>query len=326
VWVLAGVAADERRAAGMPMIDGTRISSSDAMALLAELRPAAIVRGVSEDVAGNNPEALFARAAASAAIPVFAVEDFPGNFWPQPEERLDGLFVEDEVTRGLHVARGVGVDRVHPTGNPRYDALADVDRGERRKQTRDKLGLVEEDRAVLWVGQPNASDSVATLERLLPDLRRLGATLLVRAHPRDSVEAGHAYARLLAGAGLHTLNVTAFPGVTDLCCGSDLVATQFSSVAVEASHLGTPAVFALFDDLGGRYLRERKGYAVPPWCAGGAAYLIRTHGEVGPVLNRALDSAASRRRIVHNFVTRYGSRANRASMVAEMIRSAFGAR
>ena len=325
VYVVEGISKAHRKLKGEPLLDvsdlGTKYGGADSF--LAALRPAAVVRGVSEGVEGDDAEALLAEAARARSVPVFAVEDFPGNFWPRPEERLDALFVEDESARALHASRGVPSAKVYVTGNPRYDALRRVDRAARRAETRQALGLQEET-AVLWVGQPDAGDSAATLERLLPDLKRLGVTLLFRAHPRDAGYRTGRYDQLFASSGMRVLDVTSAGDVVGLCCASDLVATQFSSVAVEAGYLGTPAVFAVFEDLGGRYLRTHKGYAVPPWCENNCAFLIDDVKIALPVVDRALHDAGTRRVVLENFSRRYTMKPDSAPAIAAVIRERVG--
>jgi hypothetical protein len=155
--------------------------------------------------------------------------------------RLDALCVETDATADLHVPAG----RIHVTGNPRYDALRAVDAPARRTAMRAELELNDELLA-LWVGQPDAGDSYRTLEAVLPSLREAKTGLLFRAHPRDAAYAsGRRYATLLAEAGISCRDVTAAPDVIGLCCAADLVVTQFSSVAVEAGYVGTPALFVL---------------------------------------------------------------------------------
>lgn len=94
------------------------------------------------------------------------------------------------------------------------------------------------------------------------------------------------------------------PKSTDLaglCCASDLVATQFSSVAVEAAYLGTPALFALLPMLGAQRFRAKKGYATPPWCASGSAFLIDHEGAVPAIVEQALHDDAARRAVLDAF-------------------------
>lgn len=320
VFVVDGVASLQRHADGAPHLAVGDIERryGDLAGLVAALRPRALVRGTSDDVAGANIEQAAAAAATKAGVAVFIVEDFPGNHWPGPE-RLDGLFVEDDGAAALQRARGVPGDRVYPTGNPRYDALRTIDAAEQRAITRHRLGL-DVAPVTLWVGQPDAEASYRTLEVVLPRLARLGATLLFRAHPRDGAWEAGRYDALLAGARLRAIDVTRVPDVVGLCCASDLVVTQFSSVAVEAGFLGTPALFVVLPGLGADYLRERKGYAVPPWGVAGAAFVADTDAATGDIVERALCDPNARRAVRAAFVQRYASRPPSAPAVAAVLR------
>ena len=112
----------------------------------------AVVVGTSEGVPGGNVEELATCAAVIAGLPVFAIEDFPGNYRQRADCRLEGLFVEDDLARNLAGAY------IYVTGNPRYDALKTIDCEYLRVSTRALLGLGLQ-RVVLWAGQPDGNNS-----------------------------------------------------------------------------------------------------------------------------------------------------------------------
>lgn len=325
IYVVEGISREHRQARGEPFLDFLSIEAEygDLAGFMDTLKPAAVIRSSSEGVDGTNVESLLASVAAERDVPVFVVEDFSGNFWAKPEERVDALFVEDEATAKRHLARGIPRERVYATGNPRYDALRKIDRLAKRAETRRALGLSDEN-VVLWVGQPHGRDSYRTLELLLPHFKEAGATLLFRAHPRDLAYRGGKYAPLLAAAGIAGLDVSQLSDVIGLCCASDLVVTQFSSVAVEAGYVGTPALFALFDEVGGRYFRTHKGYAVPPWCENGSAFLIDDAKMGSAVINRAMHDGEARRAILENFARHYTERPESALAIATVIDRTLG--
>lgn len=155
------------------------------------------------------------------------------------------------------------------------------------------------DRAVLWIGQPETEDSLKSLRCLLPALEAASAPLWFRAHPRDEGYARGAYAKLLDRAQAKDLTAAAL----DECLrmGPALVATQFSSVAIEAGFWGIPALNVLLPDAGAARLAAKKGYAVPPWCEAGAAFLIRDRTEAHTMLNKALGSPQARARALECF-------------------------
>lgn len=319
VWAVDGIARRHRSGRGEPFVDPAAIRRGGGPSeFLARARARAVVRSTSDDVDGVSLEDALTVAAAAADIPVVVVEDFPGNFHAAPDGRGDALCVETEATAALHAERGVAPARIYVTGNPRYDHLREVDAAARRAAVRAELGLGS-DPLALWVGQPDAGDSYATLEAVLPALRAASATVLFRAHPRDVVYAEGRYARLLDEAGVPVRDATAAPDVIGLCCAADLVVTQFSSVAVEAGYLGTPALFVLLEHLGGLYIRKRKGYAIPPWCKENCAFLLDDAKMAAVVVDGAMHDTEAREAVRVNFARRYATRPPSASAVARII-------
>jgi len=117
------------------------------------------------------------------------------------------------------------------------------------------------------------------------------------------------------------LDVSLYPDVLGLYCGSDLVITQFSSAGVEASYLGVPALFVLFDDLGKQYLRSFKGYDMLPWCKAGCAFLIEHEQDIKDVLEQAISDEVSREVVRASFQRRFGARGDSAKVIARQIRA-----
>ena len=120
------------------------------------------------------------------------------------------------------------------------------------------------------------------------------------------------------------MNVKDFSAETDpigLYCSADLVATQFSSASLEASHLGIPALLVLFDDLGKKYLRANKGYELPPSCRDNCSFLIEDGDKIPEVLGRALFNDAARTEIVGNLQARFSNDGGIAKSIAEHIKA-----
>lgn len=255
-WILDGTAAAAARAEGLAFSrwDG-RLRGA-----------AAVLRGTSELPDGRNPEAAAARAASRAGVPVFALEDFPGNYRGSLAG-LAGLFVEFQSGRKGALA----------FGNPRYERMP--------RPTRTRAAAREP--VVLWIGQPDGARCRRTLAALAPALRAAGAFVLLRAHPRD---AGSGYGRLLKG-----VRVLDAADPRAALAAADLAVTQFSSMAVEAAAAGVPALFVLLPGAGADYLRERTGRKSLPWCENGAAFLLARPGAAKAVLERALFDRAARR-------------------------------
>lgn len=278
----------------------------------------AVVVGTSEGVPGGNVEEIATRAAVIASLPVFAIEDFPGNYRHRADCRLEGLFVEDDL------ARNVAGAHICVTGNPRYDALKTTDREHLRVSTRAVLGLGLQ-RVVLWAGQPDGNNSYLALERIMPHLSKEGVVLLFKAHPRDMAYQRGRYERLLSGLAL-VRDVTSVKDTCGLCCAADLVVTQFSSVGVEAGHLGTPTLYVLFDDLGKAYMRQMKGYDTVLWAVRNCAFLIDSFDDIRDRIRSALFDEAAQERVRKNFRRCYKSGPPAGEAVAVVIRAALEGR
>ena len=322
-FLVDGPARDARRSAAGEYWDLRRIEATyDSMDRFMQGESVrAVIVGTSDGVPDGNVEELAVRAATAAGIAVFVIEDFPGNYRYRADSRLDGLFVEDDLLRKVHGARGVPLDRIYCTGNPRYDVLRTLDRKRLRAAARASLGIGAE-RVVLWAGQPDGDNSYLALERLMPHLSREGVALLFKAHPRDTAYHSGRYGRMLSGAA-SIKDVTQEKDTIGLCCAADLVITQFSSVGVEAGYLGTPVLYALFDDLGKAYVRRRKGYDIVPWAARECAFLLDSSSDARAIINAALFDETARARTRENFRRCYGARPPAGEAVVAVIRAVF---
>lgn len=325
MYLVEGVSKEERSRQGLPFYDAAQVETGfrNLEDWLRETGIKAVVRSTSESVQEPNVEQMAAVAAGRAGIPVFVVEDFPGNYLPSPDERLDGLFVEDESVAALHRARSVDPKAIFITGNPRYTSLATVNRESTRMRAREELDLGDA-RAVLWAGQPDGDNSFLALGRLLEGYADGRFTLLFRAHPRDQLYASGRYDELWHRTSINVRDLSSHPDVLDLYGASDLVMTQFSSAAVEASYLGVPALFALFDDLGKQYLRTFKGYESLPWSHNGCAFLIEREDQIPNVMESAIFDDSARERVAANFRRHFSARRDCAEEIANHIRAAIG--
>jgi hypothetical protein len=242
--------------------------------------------GTSDTRRGRNAEAAARIAANLRHVPCVVIEDFAGNYTHVPAGEPQLLVVDSQSAAILARGRDHRLDvRVLPS--PRYDRLR-RGLGELRSGARDEA-------AVLWIGQPETEDSLATLRRLLPALATQSVRVWVRAHPRDAGYGRGAY------AGLAVEDVTSLTLEECLARRPRLVITQFSSVAIEAGFWGIPSLNVLFPDAGGRTLAEKKGYLVPPWCEEGAAFLIVDEQDTKKVLDRALGSGDARNAAMQAF-------------------------
>ena len=323
-YLVEGVSKIRRREQGLPFLDMKKINdtwgSLEKFILDENIR--AVVRSTSESVIEENVESLASKTAKIVGIPVFVIEDFPGNYQQNAHERLDCLFVEDESLIEFHSSRGINRGSIYNYGNPRYASLDLIDTAQNRQKARRHLGLSENERALLWAGQPDSTDSYLALTRLLPALDKTQVTLLFKAHPRDQFYVEGGYSELLgkrSASHRDIIDISEFSDTIRLYCASDLVVTQFSSAAVEASYLGVPALFVLFQDLGRKYLRQWKGYEELPWCSGGSAFLIEEPDQIDSTLQQALFDERSRKKVIKNFNDRFSAKSSGAKFITTLI-------
>lgn len=155
-FMVQGAALESRRRDGLPRFEtgSNNPSQHEVVSFIERHGINAVVRGTSEDIKFPNVEALAAAAAVQAGIPLFVVEDFPGNYQAFDGSPIDGLFVEDQWAQELHCSSGLDREKIFAYGNPRYDKLRDIDRDRSRQATRAKLGLSDEKVVYGWVSRP----------------------------------------------------------------------------------------------------------------------------------------------------------------------------
>ena len=323
VYLVDSMISKEQKGSSTIHIDSVRVKSEwgDLESFVSEINPSAVIRGCSEGVRSElNIESQVAQICLDQDIPVFVIEDFPGNYWPGRNERLDGIFVEDDSLGKMYEARGIRADLIHVIRNPRYDAWKAIDFNSAREGMRDKLGI-SDSRTILWAGQPDGNNSYETLKRVLESYRNEDVNLLFRAHPRDSWYINGDYSELMELDGVNIIDVTNDQDLVGLYCAADLVATQFSSAAVEASHLGVPAVYILFEDLGQRNLKESKGYSIPLWARHGSSFIIRNQEELSSTIDEALFNLPRRNQVLANFNSRFSSSVNHSDCIINRIKA-----
>lgn len=269
-----------------------------------------LVVGTSNSARGRRAESAARRAAAQSGVPVAAIEDYPGNYCELPDCRTRLLIVESAFSERVYRARPAAPPPITVIAPARYDRW----RGKARSTV-----VPQAPYAVLWAGQPETNACVATLEWLLPQFAGLPAKLLFRAHPRDPALYASVYRELFARAGVEYLDVSAEPLEATLARRLDLVATQFSSVAVDAGFAGVPSLHVLLPDAGGGLLRRLKGYDIPAICDAGAAFLT-TGGSGDRRLRAALLDAAAREGMMARFRDLYAVDAPTAQLVAAALR------
>jgi len=229
--------------------------------------------------------------------------------------RIRVLPAASHLVRGrLESAFALPDERVPVTGEPRVDVLSRGTADERRTAARAELARLcgEVDAAtsvVLYAptwrdGAPDpAVPSAAEWATLLGVLGRRGALLLVRSHPLGAGEYGPPQPTSL----VKTLGSDRVADVTPLLAGVDVLVTDYSSLAFDASLVPLPVVFLApdVDD----YARRRGFYgryadvAGDDWAADwtGAAAQLDAVLEGGAERERRLDSARALSARVHSF-------------------------
>ena len=260
-----------------------------------------LIVGTSDSAGGRAVESAARRAARAIGIPIAAIEDFSGNYFDVDGGEADVVFVESAAARIVLAERYCrqGALHIEVASPARYDAyrarLAELREGTQRAWARARAP------AVLWAGQPETADSLATLEALMPVALEHGAEVLFKAHPRDPGYASGAYRKLLDPAGNRVRDVTDLTTPDALAAAPRLVATQFSSVAIEAGFYGIPALWILLPDAGGARLKQKKGYATPPLCMAGAAARAESQTALGHVFGQILRDDVYRETLIRCF-------------------------
>ena len=262
---------------------------------------AAIVVGTSDSALGRNVESAARTAAVRMNLTVVAIEDYAGNYFEVMDAPTNLLVVESEPAAQLIR------DRLGATCPP--IAIFSSCRYDRYRSKLDSLRAAVlsswsqrgEPLEILWAGQPESQDGLATLARVAPAIRDLNARLLFKAHPRDLLYQEGRYPELLDALGIGYSDVSGLSIAECLGRAPRLVITQFSSVAIEAGFYGIPALHLLYRDIGGARLQQKKGYELPPHCQWGAGLVLQVPGTEHDMLYQALHSLVLREATICQF-------------------------
>ena len=289
--------------------------------LLAKVRARAVICSTSEEPRADCLEVRVMRAAIEADLPVFLIEDFPGNAVWSEAASCRAVFVESLDSPSATRLKDSEC-RVLKLGNPRYDRLRHVDREAERVSVRRQFKIGTGDPVLLWAGQPRGRESLETFENVLKAalLFPKSPKILFRAHPRDKSFASGLYRDVLSAHTETVVDATAFGNPIGLCCAADVIVTQFSSMAVEGAHVGTVPVFVLLPGHGKPYMGELKGYDSPIWCRAGGAVQVNAQSELTNALHSALFNLDARRTILSKFADEFISEAAAPRIMREILR------
>ncbi len=263
-----------------------------------------VVTGTSDSEQGRAIEAAARVAARRAGVTLAAVEDYPGNYMAVAGGEADLLLVESEAAMNLARSRlGERCPRLMAISPARFDAMR-LGSAAARATTCERWWASQarnEPAALLWIGQPETADGVATLDALLPAVCAGGWRLLFRAHPRDTGYAAGAYAVAAQALGPRFADVTALGAAEVFALAPRLALTQFSSMVVEAGFHGIPSLCLLFPGAGMDRLKMKKGYPVPLACTAGAAGLCVEAARLPAMLQLLLGDEQVRRDLLSCF-------------------------
>lgn len=277
-----------------------------------------LVVGTSDSETGRYVEACARRAATQCALRIAAMEDYPGNYFAVAAAPTDLLIAESPFSESLYRERlGEACPRIEIFCSPRYDRYR-IQADELRRATR-TAWQQQDGLRILWAGQPEADDCIATLRRIAAAVREHDATLLFKAHPRDRSYTQGRYPQLFRELGVRCTDVTGLSVEASLALAPRLVITQFSSVAIEAGFFGIPSLHLVYHDVGGARLMRKKGFDVPPYCRTGAGFYLQRGGDEPAVLRRALLDDAARVSVITCFDDFFATRAAIASGLADYL-------
>ncbi len=320
LYLVDGPAKVHRQTNNLPFFDLTDVISKwhSIDNFLRDSNITNIIRSCSETSGKLNLEVLASISANTLDIPVYVVEDFPGNYRKVHGEQIERLFIEQESLMDLHEERGVDRSIIRVSPNPRYQNMLAFNIEELHKQVVSKLGLGSQPH-IMWAGQPDGTNSFRTLLRVLKHYKNREATILFRAHPQDTLYHSGYYESLFTTVDINIIDVSQYDNIVELYSVSDVVMTQFSSTAVEASHIGIPAIFVLFNDIGKPHLELLKGYDTIPYTQNECSFLIETKEDIQVTLDRAIYDQTLRDRVIDNFSREYGNLTNGLKCIIETL-------
>jgi hypothetical protein len=287
------------------------------------LGAAGIAIGTSDSSAGRAIETQARLAAARRRMKIVAIEDYPGNYFDVPGAPTDLVVAESACSEAIYRERyGDACPPLAIFCSARYDHYR-VRARELRRAASARWSEPGPPK-ILWAGQPESEDCIESLRRIAPAIAATGATLLLKAHPRDPLHPGGDYARLLGALALTHADVTHLSAAESLELAPQLVLTQFSSVAIEAGFFGIPALHLLYHEVGGARLRQKKGFGVPPYCRTGAGWYLQESGTELDALRRALFDPAARASVIGCFDDFFATRDVVAPRLAQHLAHVMG--
>lgn len=237
----------------------------------------------------------------------------------------DYVLVDGELAKENLAARGTDPGRILVTGQPRFDFLARKNERFDRTSICAQLSLDPAGRIVLFASHPVSAfdppeERRALLQALCLAVKPLpGCALVVKLHPDETNDRFHR--EMAASVGLTAVRVVRDTDPWELLYVSDVVVVASSTMGYEAIVMDRAVIQVIY---------RAHGKEIYPYAASGAALDVRTLGEIGPALRRALDDEHTcealrrgRAEAVRRFAYRLDGRASvRAARFIEQVAEA----
>ena len=263
--------------------------------IIEKYKPDVILIGTSTSENGIIIEKFFRISATQMNIPLVCVEDYPGNYLSHEEAIPDLLLVESEsVIKMLKTKFGKLSPKFQTGANIRYAKY------KKFSQKNDIFFVNNRSPDILWIGQPDTYNCKKVLLRILPELRRLNARLLFKAHPDDEGYYNSEYRTLLSNKNFKIKDISSLTFQECLKFEPRLAITQYSSLAIEASFNQIPTIHFLYDDIAS-ILTKTKGYDIPFYVKSGGSLVINSINNQHIFIEKILNNHTFRNKIIENF-------------------------
>lgn len=242
---------------------GIQDVSTDSMAdIIGDESPELVLTGTSAQSESQRyaVEQTATEAANYFGVSTLGVLDFWSNyknrFCDQFDENDDFKYlpdkvaVMDELAKQGMIEAGVDGERLTITGNPYFDELSDLEEEFSENdlsRIREDLGFETGSYMAMFASQPLIEDEIEigytqinALEELLTaaEEHTEEPSLLIKSHPREDIEK---LKQIAQGYEVNARFEDEY-NIRDLILASDSVFSMFSTVLVEASYLGRPAI------------------------------------------------------------------------------------
>jgi hypothetical protein len=279
---------------------------------LSKLNVVGVVLSTSKSESGFIVESFCCIAAKELGLLVVVIEDYPFNFNSAIRSFVDLILVESDFVKNEYLRSGMfDVESIETGALIRYENIRAVALSLRQRST----NRIDKKSRVLWLGQPETHNCLASLERIMPSIKSLGLNLDFRAHPDDfGYYDADNYANLFYNYK-DCLEDVSFLKIDSCVQRNPIFAiTQFSSLAIELGFQGIPSLHLLYEDLGGAFFLHKNGRVKPVICEVGASPIITKAGEEYSALSK-LKLESYRNSIIDAFNNYYSINSSLLSII-----------